>query len=490
MSKPDILFYLSDQHHGLYGGFAGHPVVRTPNMDAIAASGAVFESAYTPCPLCVPARAALLSGKLPSKTGGFSNGYILPSGQATFLHALAEAGYETVLCGRMHFLGPDQRHGFTKRIFGDMCSLYGKRISDPVFGHAYGADGSLNVCGGGNSPVLDYDRAVVREALEYLARDHDKPQCVIVGTYGPHSPYVAPPDLFESYLDKVNLPLSWNPDQPDPNPLWDEHRQRTRRAAHTGKEEPVTEAVVRGVRAAYFGMITEQDRLLGEVRAAWRSYLDRTQREGVWVYASDHGDTCGEHGIFGKETLCEGAVRVPLLFEGVGVPVAARFSAPVSLLDIGPTLCDVAGGTAPHGQDGISLWPTLAEGIEGADRAVYSDWMEHMKDPDPIPARMVRKGSWKLIRHERTDVADQLFEITSDPEELINCIHSHPDVYANMVNVLEQDWDPERVKAMSVERVNHQEYIRRYYLRESPPEPPEERWQASPDSLVPPLIPV
>lgn len=73
---------------------------------------------------------------------------------------------------------------------------------------------------------------------------------------------------------------------------------------------------------------------------------------------------------------------------------------------------------------------------------------------------------------------------------MINCIHSHPDVYANMVNVLEQDWDPERVKAMSVERVNHQECIRRYYLRESPPEPPEERWQASPDSLVPPLIPV
>jgi choline-sulfatase len=123
MAKPDILIFFSDQHSAALAGFAGDRVVRTPNMDKLAADGTVIKSAYTPCPLCVPARAAFLSGLLPEKTMCYTNGNVLPGDHATFIHSIAAEGYDTVLCGRMHFMGEDQRHGFTKRLVGDMTPL-------------------------------------------------------------------------------------------------------------------------------------------------------------------------------------------------------------------------------------------------------------------------------------------------------------------------------------------------------------------------------
>lgn len=489
MDRPDILLFLSDQHNGRYTGYAGHPIVRTPQLDAMAGEGMVFESVYTACPLSVPARSALLSGQLPSRTGGFSNDYILPSGQATFLHALADAGYETVLCGRMHFVGPDQRHGFTRRIHGDIVGLYaGGVTNDPIFKRTYGVSHCLDVCGGGDSPVLSYDRSVIEAASGFLSESHDKPQCLVVGTYGPHFPYVAPRDQFEYYQKRVDVPASWNPYVPDPNPFVASRQRRTRRSILSGEEEAVTDDIMRAARAAYFGMITEQDRLLGLVREAWRAYLNERDRKGVLVYASDHGDTCGEHNVFGKQTLLEGAVRVPLCMEGDGIPKGARHAAPVSLLDLGPTLCDMAGATAPLGQDGISLFPSIRSQQDDSERAVYSEWMDRMNSPSPVPARMVRKGPWKLIRYVQENELDALFNVMEDPEELCDVKGAHPDVYQELTRALELDWSPERARALCMERNSHQALIKKFYVRNPPVEPPEERWVAPAECLRAPEI--
>ena len=171
-TQPDILIYLSDQHDGRVMGCAGHPVVETPNLDALASEGTMFENAYTSCPLCVPARMSFLTGRLPVHTGVYTNRGSIPSEMPTFLHLLALAGYETVLCGRMHFEGEDQRHGFTKRIAGDITPVsigpmapYWERMGPmaPVMTEG----GCIHAVGGGNSPVQEYDRYVIREAETY-----------------------------------------------------------------------------------------------------------------------------------------------------------------------------------------------------------------------------------------------------------------------------------------------------------------------------------
>jgi len=347
-SNPDIVLFLSDQHHGLATGYADRGGPQTPNLDRIAANGTVCASAYTACPLCVPARSALLTGQYTSRNGMFDNAAVLPSDQATFLHSLVEAGYETVLCGRMHFKGADQRHGFTRRIMGDITRPYADGVvREGVFTKVFGMGGCLDLIGTGTSPVLEYDRAVVAAARDHLGRDHAKPQCLVVGTYGPHFPYVAPADLFERYRGRVSSPPSWNPALPDANPIVDAKRQRTRTDPRTGEQSPVTDEVMLAARAAYFAMITEQDRHVGTVHTAWQDYLERTGRAGVFVYASDHGDTCGEHGVFGKQTFYEGSTRIPLVFAGEGIGRDRRIANPVSIMDIGPTLCDLAGSRAP-----------------------------------------------------------------------------------------------------------------------------------------------
>ena len=115
MKQPDILIFMTDQHTPYYSGWYGNNV-DTPNLDALVQEGTAFDEAYTSCPLCVPSRVSMLSGKRPANTGVFTLTDALPDMTPTFLHHLVLQGYETVLVGRMHFIGFDQRHGFTKRI--------------------------------------------------------------------------------------------------------------------------------------------------------------------------------------------------------------------------------------------------------------------------------------------------------------------------------------------------------------------------------------
>ena len=245
----DILLFMSDQHSHRIQGYADDPVVRTPNLDRIARAGTVLDNAYTACPLCVPARAAMISGLLPSNNGVLFNFNAISSDQATFLHSLNIAGYETVLCGRMHFIGPDQRHGYAKRIAGDRTPTFhngmpkGKKKTSKVTG--FDENSSLYYIGPGDSPVLAYDRYVTDRALEYLAQEHERPQFLTVGTYGPHFPYVAPPDLYEYYYDRVSLDDVSDTFQGYP--------------ALEGKMQEADPEVARAARAAYYGLVEQQD---------------------------------------------------------------------------------------------------------------------------------------------------------------------------------------------------------------------------------------
>lgn len=176
--QPDILIIMSDQHSAQCCGFMGDRIAHTPNLDRLAAQGVIFQNAYTSCPLCVPARASFMTGKMPSKLSVFSNNDSLPSDQPTFAHIAAIEGYQTILCGRMHFVGPDQRHGFAERPIGDLCHWawgnWPERLQTLTpFGKPMAAMHCLKLYGAGDSPVLDYDKAVCDAAIERLSQTDD-----------------------------------------------------------------------------------------------------------------------------------------------------------------------------------------------------------------------------------------------------------------------------------------------------------------------------
>ena len=422
----DILLYISDQHAWLQQHYAGDALVRTPNLDRLAAAGTVMQNNYTPYPLCVPARMCMMSGRLASQCNVMSNMSALDSNCATFAHCLDAAGYETVLCGRMHFVGGDQRHGFAKRIAGDITPTYQNRPAGMAQERGVhdrtlqDAPACLAAMGGGNSPTLEFDRYVVDTALDYLAQDHEKPQFLCVGTYGPHYPYVAPRELFDYYYDKVDLPAA-SFDYP-------EH------PALAGRKFRDTDPqVVRAARAAYYGMVEFEDQKIGRVYDAFQAYLRRTGREGVFVYVSDHGDQIGHRGYYGKATLYEASAHTPMLFVGDGVVPGRELHGATSLLDLGPTLCELGGAPQPPRADGRSLCPQLAGGPDDTERIVLAEVDGNYDFKGNFRyGQMAKCGPYKYIHYDGYDQADAMYDVAADPEETVNVIDRHAELAARM----------------------------------------------------------
>ncbi|GKX31494.1 choline-sulfatase [Vallitalea longa] len=448
MNKPDILIFCSDQHAPMHSGFGGSSIVETPNLDELASEGTTFDAAYTSCPLCVPARASLLTSQLPSRTGIFTNMCAIPEDKVTFLHSIALEGYETVLCGRMHFMGKDQRHGFTKRIMTDItCDYWGAKnqmqseLKD--YNKTLSMYGCLGIIGGGTSPVLEYDKAVIEAALKYLDEEHDKPQCIVIGTYAPHFSYVAPSDVYTYYKDKVQLPVTLQ-NKPNYSHPGVEHKRQI-----TDKQN------IKNLRAAYFGMITNMDKQIGDIRKSWKKYLDKSNRDGIFVYMSDHGDQIGERNLYGKQTFYESSARIPLIIEGNGIKRNHRVKGAISIMDIGPTLCDIVGAMAPPNINGISLHNQLRGLEDNTERSVLSEFVETINNK-PVPCRMLRKGKYKLITYSSYDEFDLLFDLEDDPHELEDISKDHQDIVKEMKNIICSNWNIEEVKNMySEKKRNH-----------------------------------
>ena len=446
MNAKNILVFMSDQHTPLMSGYMGG-TARTPVLEDMALHGMNFEAAYTACPLCVPARMAFMSGRLPSKTGILNNYTVLPDTVPTIAHAFAAAGYETVLVGRMHFVGENQRHGFMHRLVGDITSTEWKptrelteRCRGPYM-KCFAEPGCTQIVGGGGSPVQEYDDTVVEAAFEWLSQSHDKPQFIVVGTYGPHFPYVAEADKYRYYKERVSLP-EWFDEPPeylDPALL-------VRAKRSTKDHEKAL-----GAQAAYCGLIETVDEHIGTVREAFFRYCERVKEKGVFVYTSDHGDQCGERRLFGKMSFFEKSVRIPLLMEGDGIPAGVARKDPVSLLDLIPTLCGLVGIQPPPGQDGQDI---MAESV--GERAVISELYGIFGAPGKFPevehmnsvSRMVRKGRYKYITRAGFEAWDLLFDLVEDPDEKRNVIDSHREVAEELGKELEGLPEPDRVREM------------------------------------------
>lgn len=416
--QPDVLVFMSDQHTPYFSGWLGHNV-DTPNLDALCAAGTRFDEAYTACPLCVPARMAMLSTKMPHQTGVYTNMDALSDLEPTFLHPLVAAGYETVLCGRMHFLGTDQRHGFTKRIAPDTTQvgwrrpLQALRRERGAFVPAYAESGAVKFAGGGESPVVNYDAMVVEAALAYLAQEHEKPQFLLVGTYGPHFPYVAPVELYQKYLCRVSMPRLYQNFPAYLNELLAE-----RRRPEVGPEK------LRAILAAYSGQVERMDGQIGAVRAAFEKYAQR-RGGGIFCYLSDHGDQLGDRDLYGKQTFFEKSVKIPLIFAGRGIAAGNVVRDPVSILDLGPTLWELLGADGMAESEGVSLAPCLRGGSGAPERTVFSEMLYDCAQKgdrargtlkqDYAYALMIRRGRYKYLYYHGYN--EMLFDLERDPLE-------------------------------------------------------------------------
>jgi len=491
--KPNVLLIMSDQHSPHVLGCAGDKVVRTPHLDALAARGVRFTSNYCPAPLCVPSRMAFLTGQTPSDTDVWTNHCVLNSNVPTFAHSLSAAGYDTVLCGRMHFRGPDQRHGFMSRLIGDVGAAYpggrGVDLGPIPVGSTGQSRIAVDVAGPGRSSYQVFDEhvaAACRELLTWQAsqdRKRPRPFAVVVGFVLPHCPFVCPKDLFDEYYRKVTLPTWPQGYHARVHPAVQDWRRRR------GIVD-VPDETIRRARAGYYGLVTHMDTQIGSI-------LDVLRKTGladdtVVIYTSDHGEMAGEHGMWWKSCFYEGSAGVPLIVSGPRRFAAGRVAREVvSLLDIAPTLTEVAGAKPlPHAR-GRSLLPLLSERKRGASGSAKKiDWpnlafCEHYSSArrgDP-PGRMVRRGPWKLNVYHGYD-APQLFNLDDDPDEWndLGTDPAHAAVRQELLERVHEGWSPERIKARVKRVVSDYPILAAWGKAVRPPDP--DHWVPPPGSNI------
>jgi len=481
--RPNILLIMSDQHNPHVLGCAGDEVVRTPNLDRLAADGVHFTANYCPAPLCVPSRMAFLTGRYPSDNRVWTNHCVLNTLTPTFAHSLAAAGYETILCGRMHFRGADQRHGFTARHVGEAGgSIPG--VSKIDLGHIpVSTTGqcreAVDVFGPGRTSYQVFDEHITEAArrllLERKSGGAQKPFAMVVGFVLPHCPYICPKDLYAEYHGRVTIPEFPDGYFSRQHPAIQDWRRRR------GILD-VPEETTRGAKAAYYGLVTHMDALIGSIleTLADAGLGDDT----VVVYTSDHGEMVGEHGMWWKSNFYEGSAGVPLIVSAPGrFAAGASISKVTSLLDIAPTLIELAGAEPLPQARGHSLLPLL----RGEDAADWPDvaFCEHYtssRRSDP-PCRMVRKGPWKLNCYYGYDTPE-LFNLEEDPEEM-NDLVADPSLTARreeLLGLVMDGWHPETI-ITHVERVVRDTQVVAAWGRSvKPPDP--DHWIAPPGSNV------
>jgi choline-sulfatase len=415
-NHPNILLIMSDQHHPGFLGCAGHSLVETPHIDGIASRGTFFKNAYCGSPLCCPSRMSFLTGRYPSEINCLTNHDQLDSDIPTFAHAFGAADYDTLLCGRMHFNGPDQRHGFHERRTGDVFwpQLHGHPEPRKILGELWGTNGpginAIRKSGKGKCAYLAHDEHVTDAAVEWLEErsNINRPFMMTVGLVEPHAPFVAYPEDYDRYNDAITVE-----DLPAPHPerLHPELARFNRRAGLDNPEDPLSPEDQRRARVAYHGMCTFVDRQVGRMLQALEDLgLDDNT---IVIYTSDHGEQIGEHGMWWKHTFYEASVGVPLVMAGPGIPAGKTAHQNVSLMDIGPSLVDLCGAPEIPGATGRSFRCLLDGKGEAWPDLVMS---ENLWSPaSPHVHRMVRKGEWKLNLYPEHD--SQLFHLKEDAGE-------------------------------------------------------------------------
>lgn len=448
VTHPNILILMADQLNGLFFPDGPADFLHAPHLRRLAARSARFANAYTASPLCAPGRASFMSGQLPSRTRVYDNAAEFASDIPTYAHHLRRAGYYTALSGKMHFVGPDQLHGFEERLTTDIYPADfgwtpdyanpGERID--WWYHNMGSVKEAGVAEITNQ--LEYDDEVAYHAVAKLRdlsrRQDERPWCLTVSFTHPHDPYVARAQYWDLYEDCPALDPKTSPIAYDRQ---DVHSRRILDACdHLALD--ISPDDVRRSRRAYFANVSYIDEKIGEILTA----LDagRFAENTVIVFLSDHGDMLGERGLWFKMNFFEGSARVPLLICAPQLQ-PGRIETPVSTLDVLPTIAGLAGidpGGFASWIDGESLI-----GIANGNGERGPVPMEYAAEASVAPLVGLRDGAFKIVICEADP--PQLFDLAADPQELMNLADdpAYAAVFSRLRDAIEARWDLARFDA-------------------------------------------
>ena len=484
--KPNVVFIISDQHKLEATGAYGSKLAITPNIDALAKTGVVFTNAYTPAPVCAPARASLVTGMYPYANGAIyhkapvklpngkiknlGSGYLRETGYHEGIKTLPsifrEQNYVTAAPGKMHVHGELQKNvdedhkegndlGFDEISVRYYTYFPGGHYQDIVGEDTYMRyrqfkkynevykKGAMHLNEDYVTSLVkededNFDMVVAKKSVEFIenrAKD-GKNFFLHVGFEKPHAPFTTT----KKYLDQHNpddyeLPATYNDWYTKGKYPW------TPNWIHSGIPKNLTKA--KNVMAAYNACITEMDDMVGRVV---KSLKDKGLYENtIIIYTTDHGEHLFEHGLRGKHNMNEDAVNVPFIISYPKLFQQNVFNnTNVSFVDLMPTLAELINGEIPETAQGISLVNVLKEGTEIKDRVVYSEFRGAdytlLPEVKNVPSRMMKKGDYKFIYTH--GIIDQLYNLKEDPDELNNLIFSekHQDIYREMSFQTLVDW--------------------------------------------------
>jgi len=466
MTGNNVLIIMSDEHTRSVMGAYGNPQAITPNLDGLANNGVCFKQAYTPSPICIPARASFATGMQVFEHRCWSSAEPYFGQHQSWMHRLRQQGSEVVSIGKLHYRSAADDVGFSESLQPMYLANNGmgwpqglQRKPMIVFPEAAELAAEL---GPGESSYTQYDREVTREAVNWLANrsstESENPWVLFVSFVSPHFPLTAPTEFYDLYKD-VDLPKAYdtNPDHQLRHPVIDQMRKFWNYNDYFDAQKQIE-----GLRN-YYGLCSFLDDNVGQVLQALEDSgeSDRTQI----IYTSDHGDMIGNHGIWCKSYMYEDSVGIPMTLTGPGIEPSVNFT-PVSLIDIAATVEDFVTDECLRVGQGWQSRP-LQDFIKAPDneRVVISEYHD---GGSPTGFFMLRKGDWKLVYFAERHPA-LLFNMKDDPHELIN-LADYPDftgVKQEMIQALFDILDPEAVnmnafedQARMVEKLGGMEKIR------------------------------
>lgn len=446
MSRSNLLVILSDEHQARAMGCAGHPFVKTPNLDRLAGRGTRFTNAYTPSPICVPARASFATGQYAHQTRLWDNAMPYCGQIRGWGHALQEKGVPVESIGKLHYRAKGDNAGFDH----EHIPMHVVEGVGMVWGSIRAKDERIvpqtrmlgPKIGPGTSKYTDYDAAVTSRTKDWLTdragSDDTRPWCLYVGLVAPHFPLVAPKEFYDLYPpDRIPEAKLLPRDGYQRHP-WVEAQN----APMNSESKFSDEAERRRAFSAYYGLTSWMDHNVGEILSALKDagYTDDT----TVIYSSDHGDNVGARGLWGKSNFYQESSHIPMIMAGPNVRQGTS-ETPVSLLDVSETIarhfdCQI------DGAEGNRALSDIAAAPDDIERPVFS---EYHAVGSLSGGFMLRKGRWKL--HYYVGFPPELFDLDADPEELTDLATDpkHAATLARMEAELRKIVDPEAASEMA-----------------------------------------
>ena len=446
MEPKNLLFILSDEHTREITGCYGHDLIRTPHLDRLAARGSRFDNAYTNCPICVPARASLATGRYVHQIRLWDNAHPYCGEPRGWGHRLMDAGSHVTAIGKLHYRSAQDPTGWSEEIdtlhvvdgVGDLKGCIRQDMQERS-----SASNLASEAGRSESTYTRYDARTADNAITWLRREaaqqRDQPWMLFLGFVLPHFPLKAPPEFYDLY-----------PDLPEPRLYAQEERPThpvlqamSRVSAYDNYFDPEK---VKIARRAYFGMVSYLDHCIGRVLEALEAcgLADDTRI----IYTSDHGDNIGHRGLWGKSNMYEESAAVPLILAGPDVPQGHTVSTPASLVDCYQTILESTGVPLNPEEENHMPGHSLLQLAHGAtpERTIFSEYhaMGALSS-----FYMVREQHWKYVHY--VGYAPQLFDLESDPHEKIDLGTSpaHVDIIDRCEKKLRAVVDPEATSALA-----------------------------------------